>query len=148
MANRYRSHSSIYQNLLIEVPVCPFIMSDLSLAQGITYRMQPDSYNELYWQYKEQLKNRLFELVEENLTDRQKQVIKLWMDGFTQNEIAKKLGINQTSVHKVICGNIDYKNEKRRYGGALKKLKKICEVDLEIQRLLRKLVDLGSCLEL
>lgn len=44
--------------------------------------------------------------------------------GKTQNEIAEHLGITQSAVHKALRGNLDYRNDKKRYGGIFKKLKK------------------------
>jgi len=62
--------------------------------------------------------------------------------GKTQNEIAEHLGITQSAVHKALRGNLDYRNDKKRYGGIFKKLKKICggsdkiqEIIIEIDRL-------------
>lgn len=144
MADRNRNRSDAYQIYLLEVSVSPFILGDLSSAQGMTYRLQPSGESELLYDLREQLKKRLWEIIEFGLTERQKEVIKLSVeDGLTQNEIAKKLGINQTSVHKVIRGNIDYKNGKKRYGGAFKKIDKLCQADEEIQRILEEIRDLG-----
>ena len=158
MPTRDKNRSDSYQNWIMERCVSPFILNDLSSAQGMTYRIRPDIYDEKYLDLREQLKKRMWELVEIGLTERQKQVVKLSMEGLTQNEIAKKLGINQTSVHKVIRGNIDYSNKKsknngeivkpKRYGGALKKLTKLCQADLQIQNILKEMVEVQECLEL
>jgi len=148
MADRTRNRSDGYQNIIMEIAVSPFILGDLSSAQGMTYRLQPYEENELLLNLREELKVRFWQIVNSGLTERQRQVIKLSIDGYTQNEIAKQLGINQTSVHKVIRGNIDYKNGKKRYGGALKKIHKLCLVDKEIQRILDEIKDLYDCLEL
>lgn len=141
VVNKRRNRSDQYQWHLMEISVSPFILGDLSLAQGMSYRLEPFDKNEQLLDLKEKLRKRFWSIVESQLTDRQKQVIKLSCDGFTQNEIAKQLGINQTSVHKVISGNLDYKNKngKRRYGGALKKIKKICQMDEEIQDILKEI---------
>ena len=147
MADRNRNRSDSYQVYLLEVSVSPFILGDLSCAQGISYRLEPYDEKESLLELREQLKKRLWEIIEEGLTKRQKQVVKLYIEeGLTQNEIAKTLGINQTSVHKVIRGNIDYKNGKKRYGGAFKKIHKLCQTDEEIQRILEEIKDL--CFEL
>jgi predicted DNA-binding protein YlxM (UPF0122 family) len=144
MADRNRNRSDSYQIYLLEVSVSPFILGDLSTAQGMTYRLQPLGESDMLYDLREQLKVRLWQIIEAGLTDRQKEVIKLSVEeGLTQNEIAKKLGINQTSVHKVIRGNIDYKNGKKRYGGAFKKIDKLCQADEEIQRILEEIRELG-----
>jgi predicted transcriptional regulator len=59
--------------------------------------------------------------------------------GKTQNEIAKHLGITQSAVHKAMHGNIDYKNDKKRYGGIVKKLKKICATEPRVSEILNKI---------
>lgn len=148
MADRTRNRSDAYQNVIMEISVSPFILGDLSSAQGMTYRLQPYEENEALLDLREELKTRFWQIINAGLTERQQQVIKLSIEGFTQNEIAKQLGINQTSVHKVIRGNIDYKNGKKRYGGALKKIDKLCRCDKEIQRILFEIRDLYDCLEL
>lgn len=154
MANRNGTRSSLYQNLLLEISTNPMVLNDLSLAQGMTYRIRPDVYDERYLDLRDKLKVRMWELIKE-LTERQQQVIRLSVEGFTQNEIAKKLGINQTSVHKVLRGNIDYKSKNKdnsekhvRYGGAFKKLIKLCAADPEIQEILNEMWELQECLEL
>jgi len=146
--DRDRNRSDHYQNLLLETSVCPFILSDLSLAQGMTYRLQPFKYNEDLLDLKEQLKKRVWEIIEDGLTKRQKEVVKLYVKDKTQNEIAKSLGINQTSVHKVMKGNIDYKNGKKRYGGAIKKITKLCQADDEIQKILKEIQEINEYFEI
>ena len=64
--------------------------------------------------------------------------------GKTQNEIADHLGITQSAVHKAMHGNIDYKNNKKRYGGIVKKLKKICSSNSNIQDILKKIEEIRS----
>jgi len=147
MANRETNRSNSYQHALLETSVCPFVLSDLSSAQGMMYRLAPLAHSEELLDLQEELRQRMWEIIEGGLTKRQNEVIKLYIQGFTQNEIAKKLGINQTSVHKVIKGNIDYKSGKRRYGGALKKIKKLCRADKLIQDILLNIQELSEYLE-
>lgn len=144
--DRDRNRSDSYQIVLLETSVCPFVLSDLSLAQGMVYRMQP--YNEELLDLRDKLRKRMWEIIDEGLTKRQREVIKLYVQDKTQNEIAKQLGINQTSVHKVIRGNIDYKSGKRRYGGAIKKIKKLCQADEEIQEILKQIQELNDLFNL
>jgi predicted transcriptional regulator len=59
--------------------------------------------------------------------------------GKTQNEIADSLGITQSAVHKALRGNLDYRNDRKRYGGIFKKLKKICGTNPGIQDILNKI---------
>jgi len=106
--------------------------------------LEPFDNDEKLLDLRERLKKELMRIIETGLTKRQRQVVKLSLKGKTQNEIANKLGINQTSVHKVIRGNIDYKNGKKRYGGAFKKLKKLCQNDEIIQGILEEIKDLSD----
>ena len=96
MPDRSRNRSDSYQSALMEIAVSPFILGDLSSAQGMTYRLQPYEENERLLNLRDQLKVRLWQIIDSGLTERQKQVIKLSMEGFTQNEIARKLGIKST----------------------------------------------------
>ena len=57
------------------------------------------------------------------------------------NEIAEHLGITQSAVHKALHGNIDYKNDKKRYGGVYKKIKKICLKDERVLSILQDIED-------
>ncbi len=149
MTDRSGNRSDHYQYLLLEISVCPFTISDLSSAQGMNYRLKPFDYSEKLLDLKDQLKKRMWEIIDAGLTERQKEVIKLWAKGKTQNEIAKLLGINQTSVHKVIKGNIDYATScKKRYGGAFKKIAKLCANDEDIQKILTEIREINECLEL
>lgn len=147
MPDRNKNRSDQYQPLLMEVCINPAVLNDLSAAQGMTYRMRPEIYDEEFMDLKDKLKERMWELIESGLTERQKQVIKLSMQGLTQNEIAKKLGINQTSVHKVLRGNIDYRNSRRRYGGAFKKMIKLCKADKQIQDILKEMQEIQEGME-
>lgn len=75
----------------------------------------------------------------EYLTPHQKTILTMRLTGKTQNEIAEHLGITQSAVHKAMHGNIDYKNNKKRYGGIIKKLRKICTNNPRIVRILSEI---------
>ncbi|HUU88833.1 MAG TPA: LuxR C-terminal-related transcriptional regulator [Candidatus Glassbacteria bacterium] len=141
--DRTKNRSDAYQPQLMEISVDPFVLGDLSLAQGMSYRLEFDRSEKLM-DLRDELKIEVMRIIETGLTKRQEQVVKLTLNGETQNEIAKQLGINQTSVHKVIRGNIDYKNGKRRYGGAFKKLIKLCQKDEKIQDILNDIRELSE----
>jgi hypothetical protein len=83
--------------------------------------------------YRFELENvdQILRIIDEKLTQKQKDVIKLRLKGFTQFYIGTLLNRHQTTVHKILNGNVDYKNSKKsnvkkRYGGIIKKLKKLC----------------------
>ncbi len=151
MPDRRNNRSKDYQHKILEQCTSPHTMADLSLAQGLTCRIEPDKLSEEYLDLKEQLNERMWEIIEEGLTKRQKETLKLVvLEGKTQNEVAKLLDINQTSVHKIVHGNIDYRSDgsKKRYGGAVKKIQKLCSVDPEIQEILKELMEIAGCLDL
>ena len=137
--DRGKNRSDQYQPIIMEIAVDPVILGDLSLAQGMSYRLEPFDHNEALIDLKEELFHEIVRIIKTGLTKRQGEVVMLTLEGKTQNEIAHLLGINQTSVHKVIRGNIDYKNGKKRYGGAVKKLKKLSQTDEKVQNILRKI---------
>ena len=67
--------------------------------------------------------------------------------GKTQMEIAKALGVNQSSITKCINGNVDYKNKDNKgkpttYGGVRLKLQKIVKEDKKVTEILAKIADL------
>jgi hypothetical protein len=51
------------------------------------------------------------------------------------------LNVNQSSITKSLNGNVDYKNGKKVYGGARKKIRKIIETDERIKEILKKMQD-------
>jgi hypothetical protein len=59
-------------------------------------------------------------------------------------EIAKMLNVNQSSITKSLNGNVDYKNGKRIYGGAKKKINKIIQSDDKIISILQKMEELRN----
>ena len=88
---------------------------------------------------RKELADELYNMIHSNsLTDHQRTVLLMRVEGQTQNAIAQHLGITQSAVHKALHGNIDYKNDKKRYGGVYKKLKKQCAVKSQNKRNLKK----------
>jgi DNA-binding CsgD family transcriptional regulator len=118
------------------------MLTEVADSDGIGAQLNPFGYNEELLELKEQLKAAFWRIVETQLTERQKQVIKLYSKGLTQTEIAKKLGVNQSSITKSINGNCDYRSGKKVYGGARKKLRKIAEKDEEIQSILLRISEI------
>jgi len=118
---------------------------DVMVNFHITTEFEPvdfgkrDELLELTQQLIDQIKN----LIVTKLTSRQSEVVqKIYFEQKTQMEVADSLGLCQTTIHKVIMGNLDYSNGGKRYGGALKKLKKLCSADPEIQSVIDKIAQL------
>lgn len=106
---------------------------------SISARLNPFEYNEDLIELEEQLNKEFWRIVDNLLTERQRQVIRLYADGYTQMEIAKMLNVNQSSITKSLNGNVDYKNGKKIYGGARKKIRKIVENDEKIKEILARM---------
>ncbi len=136
-----RSRSDVYQYRMVEVSIDPYILSHFSIEDGFGEQIRTSGYSEEIMELRKTLMNEIYRLIKTILTERQKEVINLRLNGLTQVEIAEALGIHQTTVHKTISGNIDYKNGEARYGGAIKKLQKACIRDDKIKDLLKRIED-------
>jgi DNA-binding CsgD family transcriptional regulator len=139
-----KNRSDKYQYFLLESPCCPYVLTEYSDARGISGWINHSEYNEELYTLRDRLRAAQWRLIETRLTKRQCQVIKLYADGYTQTEIARLLGVNQSSITKSINGNCDYRSGKRIYGGAKKKLQRIAAQDLEIQEILRRINEIQS----
>lgn len=140
----HSNRSDKYQYILLELSVCDSTILQLSDESGIFGIMNHEFYHEELFLLLDQLKQAYWRLINTKLTKRQREVITLYAKGHTQTEIAQKLGVNQSSITKSIHGNVDYRNGKRVYGGAKKKLEKYAEQDLEIIEILRKIAEIQS----
>lgn len=134
-----KNRSDSYQYLLLETVCSNDMMEAFSNDESIYNRLNPNHYDETLIELEEQLKKEFWRVVNTLLTPRQREVIKLYADGYTQMEIAKMLNVNQSSITKSLNGNVDYKNGKRVYGGAMKKIRKIIEMDDKIKEILQKI---------
>jgi len=122
-------------------------MSNFSFGQLVYSPTDPAKVDELVG-LTEELTVQLKSLIDTRLTDRQTEVVKkIFFEQKTQMEVADSLGLCQTTIHKILKGNIDYANGKKRYGGAIKKLKKLCANDEEIQNILKKMQDIRAEIE-
>jgi len=137
-----KNRSDRYQNMFNEISYSQEMLADFAIEAGLTAKL--NSYNEALLELKSQLRRELWRLVDTALTPRQRQVIRLYAQGYTQTEIAKMLNVNQSSITKSINGNCDYRNGKKVYGGARKKLRKLAEKDQKIQGLIKKMVELSD----
>jgi len=139
-----KNRSDSYQHLLLEVSCSNDTLESFSNTDSIYNRLNPYHYDENLIELEDELKKEFWRIVDNLLTPRQKQVIRLYADGYTQMEIAKMLNVNQSSITKSLNGNVDYKNGKRIYGGAKKKLNKITEKDDKIKEILAKMAEIRS----
>lgn len=136
------NRSNAYQWVILESPAPPEQILEYSDSHGFCGLASSGEYQEQLYELQEQLKAELWRIIETELTERQKQVLKLLAEGKTQMDIAKMLGVNQSSVTKSVNGNTDYRNGKKTYGGAKKKIQKIAAKDPKVQEILKKIEDL------
>jgi DNA-binding CsgD family transcriptional regulator len=139
-----KNKSSAYQWKIVEIPIDPAILNDFQLVEGLGAQLSLASYSERFYELRQELMIEVLRVVDTNLTDRQAEVVTLRLQGKTQVQIAEQLDIHQTTVHKLLMGNIDYTNGKKRYGGAIKKLTKICFKDGKILEILEEMEELRA----
>lgn len=137
-----KNRSDRYQNIFAETACSPEMMAEVAESQGLTGKSNLSAYNEKLMDLQDQLRDAFWRIINTQLTQRQREVLKLYADGYTQIEIAKKLKVNQSSITKSINGNCDYRNGKKIYGGAKKKLRRIAAKDSEIQSILKQIADI------
>ena len=141
--DKRKNRSDSYQWVLLETSFSHDMLDVFSNEDSICYKLNPFHYDERLLDLEDELKQRFWEIVNAMLTKRQKDVIHLSADGYTQMEIAKFLNVNQSSITKSIHGNVDYKgNGRRNYGGSKRKLLKIIETDEKIKEILKKINDI------
>jgi len=137
--NLRTNRSSRYQFLILETVCSNDMMEAFSNQESIGFRIDPFKHQEEIIDLQEELRQEFWKVVDTCLTDRQKQVIKLVCEDKTQMEIAKILGVNQSSITKSLHGNVDYKNGRKVYGGASRKIIKSLETNVKVQEILAKI---------
>jgi len=142
--SRKKNKSDSYQHKIVEIAVDPVILNDFPLYNGLGAQLNLAMYSEEFYDLRQQLMDEVMRIIKNNLTKRQAEVVLLRLEGKTQIQIAEELGIHQTTVHKLLMGNIDYANDKKRYGGAIKKLRKICTKDEKILEILCQMEELRN----
>jgi len=139
-----KNRSDRYQHVLVEASCSPDMLAEFSDARGITGMINNSNYDEELFDLQDQLRKELWRIIRAKLTKRQCEVIELYAQGLTQIEIAKKLNVNQSSITKSINGNCDYRNGKKVYGGAKKKLRRLADQDPVIQSILFRINELQN----
>jgi len=137
-----KNRSDRYQHVLVESSCSPDMLTEFSDARGIAGTLNSGNYNEELFDLKDKLIAAFWRIIKTKLTPRQCEVIELYAQGLTQTEIAKRLNVNQSSITKSINGNCDYRNGKKIYGGAKKKLRRIAAQDPEIQRIIEEMAEI------
>lgn len=137
------NRSNGYQYLYTEQPYSSEMMAEFSEAQGLVENYGPEDREKLL-DLRDELKTEFWRLAKEHLTERQFEVIWLLAKGYTQIEIAKQLNVNQSSITKSVNGNCDYRNGKKIYGGAKKKLRRLADKDPQIQAIIAQIAEIHA----
>tara|TARA_Y100000034_G_scaffold134276_1_gene202244 strand:+ start:2634 stop:3071 length:438 start_codon:yes stop_codon:yes gene_type:complete len=136
--------SKSYQYKIVEISFESAKLNNFSTERGISQVLMDNASDERVADLKEELLDEIYDIVNgEYLTEHQKKILFMRLMGKTQNEIADHLGITQSAVHKAMHGNIDYKNQKKRYGGIVKKLQKICKTHSRINEILEEIAKIN-----
>lgn len=130
--------SDKYQYILVEVLFSSEAWNLFSEAQEKCLPLS-DEKREVLLDWDRELKAQLHVMIDECLTPRQRQVLLLYADGYTQQEIAAMLDVNQSSITKSLNGNVDYNNGKRVYGGLKKKFIKIVKRNFAIRPIMKNI---------
>lgn len=132
--------SKNYQYRIVEISFEAAKLNNFPNERGIGSILAENSSDDRVQILKTDLLEELYEIINGNyLTEHQKKILFMRLMNKTQNEIADHLGITQSAVHKAMHGNIDYKNQKKRYGGIIKKLQKICKTNGKISEILSQI---------
>lgn len=132
--------SKLYQYKIVEISFEQNKLNNFPMERGISHILSENETDDSIAILRETLMSELYDVVHGDfLTEHQKKILLMRLMGKTQNEIADHLGITQSAVHKAMHGNIDYKNNKKRYGGIIKKLKKICKSNDKIREVLKQI---------
>ena len=136
--------SKSYQYKIVEISFESAKLNNFSNERGMSQVLMDNASDEKIVDLKEELLDEIYEIVNGAfLTEHQKKILFMRLMGKTQNEIAEHLGITQSAVHKAMHGNIDYKNQKKRYGGIVKKLQKICKTHPRINEILSEIAKIN-----
>ena len=132
--------SKSYQYKIVEISFESLKLNNFPNERGMSQVLMDNSSDERISDLKEELLDEIYDIVNgDYLTEHQKKILFMRLMGKTQNDIAEHLGITQSAVHKAMHGNIDYKNQKKRYGGIIKKLQKICKNHDRVNKILQEI---------
>lgn len=111
---------------------------ELLWLDHLTYTIPTEeiSYNDNFLILNDQFYQRMLDLCEENLTQKQLQIMELMSQGKTQTEISKEMNTNQSSVNLTIHG---IHNGRRYTGGLVWKIKNCIVADPICQQLYQEM---------
>jgi DNA-binding CsgD family transcriptional regulator len=126
---------SRYRYGILELILDPHVIDKYAQEDLITYYHNMRT-SERILLLREQLLEEMHIMIQGNLTQRQKQILELYLQGKKQQEIADTLNIVQSAVSLHLNGIPDYRRGRKVYGGIINKLKKLCRSNKRIQSIL------------
>tara|TARA_Y100001937_G_C7080080_1_gene312515 strand:- start:565 stop:1005 length:441 start_codon:yes stop_codon:yes gene_type:complete len=140
-----KKKSKSYQHKIVEISFDQMKLNNFSNSSGIGSMLSTSSIDDRIADLRAELLEEIYDIIHgDYLTEHQKKILFMRLMGKTQNDIAKHLGITQSAVHKAMHGNIDYKNNKKRYGGIVKKLQKICSTHTRVHEILESISEIKT----
>lgn len=143
----FRSHhyQYIFHELMVEQP----FLNSFDNSKSIQGYLNPFEYNEDVLELQEDLIRILLALAEIHLTERQYKIFHMYfIQGLNQLDIADETGLNQSSIHKTINGDL-YGPKKfgkvggmTKYGGIIPKLKKLISNNKRVQEIVLEINNL------
>lgn len=143
-----KARSDAYQWKIYEIPWSAESLHIIRESTPIEEEQSPE-----FLEYNEKILHYIADAIinKAGLSDQQRKVILMYADGFTQTEISKELGVNQSSINKVLNGNTasfdahsgkvyDYK---RTYGGIHRKISKYLVKDEVLRQMCVELMELS-----
>lgn len=136
--------SAAYQQIFNECIIDVEALNRFTNEDGLFNKLNPYSYDERVLELKDRLIDAMWRLLKETLTKRQFQIVSLLAEpNSSQQEVANKIGVNQSSVAKSLHGNKSYSQDSQvSYGGIAKKASRAFDNDEEIQSILKQIAEL------
>lgn len=92
----------------------------------------------------DQLRLELWNILQLQCTPHQYQVVCMLAQGKNQADIAEELNVNQSSIHKCLKGNVNYKGDKQYHGGLAHKLAKLIQKSAKIHQIMSKMYQMDD----
>lgn len=120
----------------IEISIDPLFLSNFSNEDGMFVYL--GSSSEEFQKLRLELWKEVVYLIDTHCTEKQREVLRMiFLEGKTQQKVASETDRHQSTVAKTIIGN-DVPSGKK-YGGALKKIKKLCSKSERVAEILKKM---------
>ena len=131
--------SDKYQHLFYESTYDDIVWDMISRRHQSETSLTAEQKEELY-SLDDQLQFCMWLLIDTQLSTKQRAILQMLKIGMTQTEMAEELGINQSSIHKALHGNVDYQGGVvKRFGGIAKRLEKLIRISPDIHEIMEQI---------